>query len=189
MSELHDYFFGEIDAAAQAALEQRLADSPALREDLRRLEMTTTALRSLPGEEPPQRIAFVSDKVFQPSWGARVRGWMASAGPVLASAALSGLVVFTVMDRRAPIAPAIKTIEVVKAPSQNAGEVRALIASAVSAAEARSVEKTRALLAEADRRHDLERKQLLLDVQDTVTYMQKKMNVMQVASADFGAAR
>ena len=193
MSELQDYFFGELNQEERASMEKRLAGSEDLRRDLRRLEMTATALRMLPDEEPPQRIAFVSDKVFQPSLAARVGKWLAGAAPVLASAALSGLVVFAVMDRRPQVTPAPAPvehrIEAVKTPGMDQAEVKTLIATAVAAAEARNAEKMRVTLAEADRRHDMERKQMLLDVQDTMAYMQKKMNVLQVASADLGGPR
>ncbi len=188
MNDLQDYFFGEMNVEERAAMEKRLADSAELRAELRRLEMTSTALRMLPDEEPPQRIAFVSDKVFAPSWRGSLARWAFGAGPVLASGLLSGLVVYAVTQRQ-PAAPAEKRVEVVKSVPQDSAQVQQMIRAAVAEAEARNIEKTRALLAEADRKHDLERKQTLLDVQDTIAYMQKKMNVLQVASADLGGPR
>jgi hypothetical protein len=193
MSELQDYFFGELNQEERARMEKQLACSEELRGELRRLEMTATALRMLPDEEPPQRIAFVSDKVFQPSLAGRAGKWLTGAVPILASAALSGLVVFAVVERRPQMTPAPAAIEhrteVVRTPAMDQAEVKGLIATAVAAAEARNAEKMRVTLAEADRRHDMERKQMLLDVQDTMAYMQKKMNVLQVASADLGGPR
>lgn len=186
MSGLRDYFFDEMPAGERAAMEAQLAASPELRAELRQLEMTATALRMLPDQEPPRRIAFVSDKVLAPSWSSRAARWMFGAGPVLASAALSALAVFWVMtNRTAPVpSPSVVTRTQV---TQDPGKVEALIRDAVAQSELRSTEKTKLLLADAERRHELERQQLLLNVQDTLNYWQKKMNVMQVASVDLGA--
>jgi hypothetical protein len=185
---LRDYFFGEMAAGERAAMEQQLGASPELRAELRQLEMTATALRMLPDQEPPRRIAFVSDKVLEPSLASRMARWIFGAGPVFASAALSALAVFWVMSYRA--AP-VHTSEVVTSSrvTQDPGKVEALVREAVAQSELRSAEKTKQLLAAADRRHELERQQLLLNVQDTLSYWQKKMNVMQVASADLGGGR
>ena len=182
MSALRDYFFDELPAGERAAMEQQLAVSPELRAELRQLEMTATALRMLRDQEPPRRIAFVSDKVLAPSLGSRVAHWIFGAGPVFASAALSALVVFWVMSHRpAPV----RTVDVASSQvAQDAGKVEALVREAVAQSELRNAEKTKLLLADAERRHELERQQLLLNVQDTLNYWQKKMNVMQVASAD-----
>ncbi|HCC59241.1 MAG TPA: hypothetical protein DEQ47_18660 [Solibacterales bacterium] len=184
MSGLRDYFFDEMPAGERPDMERQLAASPELRAELRQLEMTARALRMLPDQEPPRRIAFVSDKVLAPSVGSRVARWFFAAGPVFASAALSALVVFWVMSyRTAPV----RTVEVASSHvAQDPGKVEALVREAVAQSEVRSAQKTKELLADAERRHELERQQLLLNVQDTLNYWQKKMNVMQVASADMG---
>ncbi len=64
---LRDYAFGELPADRQPELEQHLGVCGECTLELDRLRLTTAALRALPDREIPQRIAFVSDKVFEPS--------------------------------------------------------------------------------------------------------------------------
>ena len=90
---LKDYVFGELNAAERRAVETAAAADGALRDELGRLQLTQSALFSLRDEELPRRIAFVSDKVFEPKWW---QVWL-HAGPRLgfASAALlAGAIVF-----------------------------------------------------------------------------------------------
>jgi anti-sigma factor RsiW len=84
--DLKDYFFGELSAADLTATEVHLKACAACREELARFGETRALLLSVPDEEPPRRIAFVSDKVFEPRWWQRL--W--ASGPQLgfASAAL-----------------------------------------------------------------------------------------------------
>lgn len=79
--DLRDYLFDELSAAQKAEVEAWLATSAAGREELDRLQATNQALLSLPEEEIPQRIAFVSDKVFEPSPWARFASWLQIEGP------------------------------------------------------------------------------------------------------------
>ena len=65
---LKDYVFGELSAAERQAVEATIANDGALRDELARLQLTQSALFSLREEELPRRIAFVSDKVFEPKW-------------------------------------------------------------------------------------------------------------------------
>ncbi len=79
--DLRDYLFDELDAGRRAEVERWLAGSAEGREELERLKLTHSALLSLPDEEPPRRIAFVSDKIFEPSpWG-RLKNWFSVEGP------------------------------------------------------------------------------------------------------------
>src|SRR5712671_3214293 len=67
IDDVRDYAFDELDAGARAAIQQHLAACGECAMELDRLQLTTAALRILPDREIPQRIAFVSDKVFQAS--------------------------------------------------------------------------------------------------------------------------
>lgn len=82
--DLRDYILDELEPAQQAEVEQWLAGSPEGRREVERLRMTCGALRSLPEEEPPRRIAFVSDKIFEPSPWARLVRWFWAEGPRMA---------------------------------------------------------------------------------------------------------
>jgi anti-sigma factor RsiW len=88
--DLRDYILDELQPAQRAEVEAWLAGSPEGRGALERLRLTCSTLRSLPDEEPPQRIAFVSDKIFEPSPWARFLRWFQLEGPrfALGSAAI-----------------------------------------------------------------------------------------------------
>jgi anti-sigma factor RsiW len=65
--DLRDYLFDELSPAERSEVERYLEKSGEAREELQRLRLTHAALLSAPDEETPRRIAFVSDKVFEPS--------------------------------------------------------------------------------------------------------------------------
>src|SRR5690242_10031822 len=93
--DLRDYFLKELLPAEQGQVETHVQHCAACREELDRLQLTEAALFSLRDEEIPQRIAFVSDKIFEPSpvrrwfaafWGSSAR--LGFAGAAMLSAAI-----------------------------------------------------------------------------------------------------
>ena len=82
--DLRDYLFDELTPGERAQMQRFLETSPDARAELEQLQLTQRALLSLPDEAPPQRIAFVSDKVFEPSLLARIGRWLRTDGPGLA---------------------------------------------------------------------------------------------------------
>ena len=62
--DLKAYFLGETARAEKSSVEDHVRACQGCREELDHLKLTEAALRTLPDEEAPQRIAFVSDKVF-----------------------------------------------------------------------------------------------------------------------------
>src|SRR3954451_5174575 len=111
--ELKDYFLQELPAPQRVQVEAHVKKCDGCREELERLQLTGAALFSLRDEEIPQRIAFVSDKIFEPSpvrrwldifWGSTARLGFASA------AMLSAAIVFFAATRPAPAPiPAVTT--------------------------------------------------------------------------------
>jgi anti-sigma factor RsiW len=89
---LRDYALGELPADRHLELEQHLGVCGECTLELDRLRLTTAALRTLPDREIPQRIAFVSDKVFEPSPVSRFFGgfWNSAARLGFASACVLG---------------------------------------------------------------------------------------------------
>jgi hypothetical protein len=65
--DLRDYLLEELSPAARAEVERYLEASTEARAELEALRTTQAALLCVPEEEVPRRIAFVSDKVFEPS--------------------------------------------------------------------------------------------------------------------------
>jgi anti-sigma factor RsiW len=103
--DLRDFFLKELTDPQQHEVEVHLQTCPECRVELERLRVTEIALFSLRDEEIPQRIAFVSDAVFEPS---RIRRWLAafwgsSARLGFASAAmLSAALMVSALTRPAP---------------------------------------------------------------------------------------
>jgi anti-sigma factor RsiW len=149
--ELKDYFLGELRLEDRIAVEKHVADCPSCREELQALNLTRAALLSVPEVEPPRRIAFVSDKVFEPSWWQRL--W--HSGPQLgfASAAMLSLALLLhafapPVLTRAPAAPAAATQAVTPAAVEAMieAEVDRRVAVAVRNAVAASEDKQAAKL-------------------------------------------
>ena len=84
--DLKGYLLGELSETERLLVEDHLGQCSDCREEQEKLRLTAAALGSLPEEEMPYRIAFVSDKIFAP----RGWAWFWNSGPRLAfgSAAL-----------------------------------------------------------------------------------------------------
>jgi anti-sigma factor RsiW len=103
---LRDYAVGELSPGRQPELERHLGVCADCALELDQLRLTTAALRTLPDREIPQRIAFVSDKVFEPSPAARFLGgfWNSAARLGFASACvLGGALVVSAYHRPAEV--------------------------------------------------------------------------------------
>jgi len=85
---VRDYVFDELGAGERAGVERHLADCVHCTAELDRLRLTTAALRMLPDVEPPQRIAFVSDKIFAPSRFWNFAPWLGFASTAVMAVAL-----------------------------------------------------------------------------------------------------
>ena len=111
--DLRDYCLEELNADQKRQVESHVAGCSACREELERLRLTRQALARLPEEEIPRRIAFVSDKVFEPAWYAR---WWAGLPRLAFAAAMLAAVFFAGAwsERRgqAQVAQAIRALEV-----------------------------------------------------------------------------
>jgi anti-sigma factor RsiW len=105
---LNDYLLEELPEPERRQMETHVKSCSPCQEELARLRIVSVALRSVPEEEIPQRIAFVSDKIFEPSpwrrWLAAF--WNSGARLGFASAAMlsASLVAFSLRPAPAPIA-------------------------------------------------------------------------------------
>ena len=82
--DLREYLFDELTPEQRREVEQYLKTSGKARDELEQLKTTQSALLSVPDEEVPRRIAFVSDKVFEPSLSLRLWRQFWDAAPRLA---------------------------------------------------------------------------------------------------------
>ena len=111
------------DAARQA--EAHLATCSICHEEVATLRLTLDTLSMLREEEMPRRIAFVSDKVFEPRWWQRAFSPTFAAGVLVAAAIL--------------VHGAMRPSEIPQA------QVDAAVDKAVSQVEARHMQEVRAM--------------------------------------------
>jgi anti-sigma factor RsiW len=152
--DLRDYFLKELPAPERQQVDLHLKTCSACREDVDRLRLTEVALASLRDEEVPRRLAFVSDKIFEPSLWARF--WSSGARLGFASAAMLSvaLVAFAVtggaQKQTAKLTPQVQQ------------EIRAAVDKAVAVSEARTEERIARLARYADAAIDYSRRQELM---------------------------
>jgi len=183
--DLKGYFLEELPGEERAQVEAHLPACQECREELARLRLTDAAMMTLRDEEIPQRIAFVSDKVFEPAWWQRL--WQSAPRLGFASAAMLAAAIFVhAFTRPAPvIAPSgVETAEVERMIEREvARRLDTAVAEAVAAAETRNEERTAGLLQAAAEQFEMQRQADLLTVQESFDYLRKQMNVSYMASA------
>ena len=95
------YALGELDARARQEAESHVAACADCQDELAGLRLTLDAMATLRDEELPRRIAFVSDKVFEPRWYQKLflRPSFAAAGLIAAAIGKLGMML---LSRRGP---------------------------------------------------------------------------------------
>jgi anti-sigma factor RsiW len=167
------YTLGELDTAARREAEAHAAACSACQDEAAEWRVTLDAMAVLKEEELPRRIAFVSDKVFEPTWWQRLarsmqRPSFAAAGLIAAAI----LVHAFVRPAAAPLNPAPAgdtaaiearitaqvTAEVAdrvsrRMQAQVDAAVTNAVAKAVADTEKRDDQRTARLLASTERRY------------------------------------
>ena len=130
------YALGELDPGDRRAAEIHAATCPECREELTRVHLTLHTLSALREEEVPRRIAFVSDKVFEPRW------WRSFLRPSFAAACVIALAILAhgFVVRPAP------TMDSAALQSR----IDQAVNQAVAASEERNAQQTSDLLAAYD---------------------------------------
>jgi anti-sigma factor RsiW len=186
--DLKDFFFGELQPAERGQMEAHLRECHSCREELDRLRLTQAALHALREEEPPRRIAFVSDKIFQPRWW---QAWWSSAPRLgfAAAAMLSVALLAHTFIRPAPSAPAAQidsaAIET-RVATETARRVQVAVQAAIAESEARQARKASEMVEAARRDLEFQRQADRVAFEETFTLLQKKYNGLLVASIDYG---
>lgn len=124
------YVLRELDQNASREAEAHLATCSICHEEVATMRMTLDTLSTLREEEIPRRIAFVSDKVFEPRWWQRVFSPTFAAGALVATAIL---------------------IHGFVRPGQD--QVEAAVTKAVAQVEARHMQEIRAIAEQLDVRN------------------------------------
>jgi hypothetical protein len=132
-----------------------------------------TALRSVPDEEVPRRIAFVSDKVFEPRWYQRI--WRSVPAMGFASAALlsAAIVTHAVYPRDAAATVAVHV------PAPPPVNIEAIVNKAVAEAEARQARQTAEIVAAAEQRLDQREREIMASVASNFEVVTKKLNYLR----------
>lgn len=178
---LRDYAFEELPAGERSAVEQHLAVCSECSMELDRLRMTTTALRTLPDQEVPQRIAFVSDRVFEPSWWQRFRNSGAQMGFASVCVLASAIVV------SAWHFAGSKTTEV-RTIVQTASVPQEQINAAVAKAVAQVREEDARVIQAAEQKRDAEYRAQMNAVSESFSVLQKRLNRSYTMMASSEAA-
>jgi hypothetical protein len=185
--ELKDYVFGELAAAERKGVEQHASACASCREELERLRVTAAALAALPDEEVPRRIAFVSDKVFEPNWWERF--WQSAPRLGFASAAMLSLAILVHAFLNPAVAPPRIDTAHLEQRIQQEFERRlpAAVKAAVASLEAEQQVRLTKAVGDVEKRHEFERKADMLAVEANFHVLRQQMNRMYVASSELGA--
>ncbi len=179
--DLIAYQLGEATAAERRAVEAHIRQCEECAGELARLGVTQAALLTVRDEEPPRRIAFVSDKVFEPTWYQRL--WQPMPAWALGAASLiAGAIVFhavwnpgtVVAPTHMAQTPVRRVVPVAADAPVLESKIAAMVQQAVADVEKRAEQRTRALLAEADKRHELDRSEMLAVMNANYEEMSKR---------------
>lgn len=183
---LNDYCLGELAEMDRREVERHASRCGACGAELDRLRATRAALLTVADEEMPQRIGFVSDKIFEPSGVRRwaVAFWGSAGRLAFVSAAMLSAAILTHAFR--PVAASAPVTIVRTVAQDNTPAIQAAVTRAVSETEAREAKRTRELLAVIEKRHEFQDRALMIAVQENMSVMQKRLNMMtlNLASAD-----
>ena len=178
--DLKAYFLGEVPAAERAAIQNHLHGCAACKQEWERLDSMRTALAGWPDEEPPQRIAFVSDKVFEPRWWQTV--WRSGPAMGFASAAMLAAAIFVYAYARPAAAPA-NTAELEQRIEQQVNaRVGAAVTQAVAAAEQRQDARIEQAVAKAELRFDAQYRNELANAHQMADYYRDQNARFMVAA-------
>lgn len=189
--DLRDFLFGELGEPERGEVSAHLEACALCREELDRLRMTQAVLLSVRDEEPPRRIAFVSDRIFEPRWWQVLWNSSPRLGFAAASLVAAAILVHAfVRPAQKPPAPAVDTAAVeARIGGEVAHRVDAAVEAAVARSEARQAKKAAELVEAA--RHDLEfqRQADRVAFQEVLTVMQKRYSGWVLASNETGGGR
>jgi anti-sigma factor RsiW len=191
--DLKAYMLGELPESEKLQVAGHVRECASCGEEMERLSLTHLALVSLRDEEVPRRIAFVSDKVFEPRWWQRV--WHSGPAMAFASATVLACAILAHGFVR-PIQPAHQpTVDTAaieqRVEAQANRRVNAAVSEAVTKAvsvavsenDARQRRETAALLADVQQKYDLQRKADMLAVEANFQIFRKEQARLYMASS------
>jgi anti-sigma factor RsiW len=150
--DLRDFLFGELPEQDRQQVDLHSKSCATCREELNRLRATQAALLAVADEEIPQRIGFISDRVYEPS--RLLRWWRAfwGSGPRLAfasAAMLSAALIFSATHRPAP-----PPVDVARLQADFSRQLNEAVERVVAESDARYEQRTARLLAATGRQFE-----------------------------------
>jgi len=173
--DLKAYVVDELARKERSVVEDHVRGCQSCREELDRLNLTHSALASLEDEEIPRRIAFVSDRVFEPRWWQTM--WRSGPAMGFASAALLAAAIFAHAFVVHPVAVDAAQIE-----KQVESQLNARVQAAVKEAEAKQSSEFAKVLNATETRYETQRQADLATFQQGIEYARKQMGRMEMAS-------
>lgn len=175
---LRDYAFDELPAGERRTMEQHLAACGECALELDRLRLTTAALHALPDRDIPQRIAFVSDRVFEPSlfrrfWNSAPRLGFASAAILSVAMLVSAWHVSG--SRPATVNPVVQTASVSQQRIDDA--IAKAVAQVKAQVKAEDAQITQAAIQASERKQEAEYRNQMVAIQENFMVLQKRLNV------------
>lgn len=190
--DLKGYLLGELSAAERKAVEAALSADAGLREELARLKGTVALLRSVPDEEPPRRIAFVSDKSIAPTpWWKRFWNSAPQLGFVSA-AMLAGAIMVNAWTRPVPqIVLQGNGVRLADLETWIASEVEARMENVIYRGNQQRAEDARVVAQEVVaaalkdvKRQEQERQRDVLAMDENLNLIRKQLNQLYSYSRD-----
>jgi anti-sigma factor RsiW len=184
--DLKAYALGETAQREQSSVEDHVRGCQGCREELERLRLTQSALAALEEEEIPQRIAFVSDKVFEPRWWQTI--WRSGPAMGFASAAMLAGAILVHAYARPAVAPVQASVDAAQIEQQVEREVNARVeatmAKAVRDSEARQSQQFAQVMATREKSFETKRQQDLAIAQQAARYFEQQRGKLMVAVND-----
>jgi hypothetical protein len=183
--DLKAYAVEELPKNERGVVEDHVRGCQSCREELERLNLTKSALVSLEDEEIPRRIAFVSDRVFEPRWWQRM--WHSGPAMGFASAALLAAAIvahgFARPFAQMAAAPAVDAAGIEQRVEAQVNErMNAAVVKAVSEAQARQSAEFAKVLTTTEHRFEAQREADMASFLQADEYRQKQMARLEVAS-------
>jgi len=180
--DLRDFFFGELSPEHRDVVEKHVAGCGDCRDELASISLTRSALLSVPEEEPPRRIAFVSNRLFEPRWWQRIWSSAPQLGFVSACLLAMAIVVHGFAARRdqpmvvshVQATPVDKTAIESAVKAEFAQRFEAAVHQATVAAEQRQVSKLLEVVNDRIKGSERRMRSDILLIQDYLIHQQKQ---------------
>lgn len=184
------YALDEYAGAEKQRHDEHLRACAACQEEVEQVQGTLLLIHRLPAVEPPRRIAFVSDPVFEPSWWQRLlagtpRLAFAGAGVLAAAIVAHGFLMRPPAPAVVP-APIVAQVDDKRIQEEVDRRVGAALRNAVAELKAEQSDSTVRLVADLEKRVNEQRQRDLREVDSSFSYLQKQMGNLYVNTSRMG---